>query len=72
MHKLLEGFMPPRGARKYSVAIAALVFGFVLALMGRLSGAEFVTNTGLIIGLFGGANAAVHIAGAKDGPDENP
>jgi hypothetical protein len=74
MFRVLEGFVPARGARKYTVAIAALIFGFVLALTGKMTGAEFVTNTGLVIGLFGGANAAVHIAKARNGdngPDED-
>ena len=68
LHRPMK-LIPPKGSRKWVTAFAALSMGFVLTLLGNMTGAEFVTNTGLVIGLFGGANAAVHIAGAKDGPD---
>ena len=55
------------GKRKFTIAVLALTMGFVLALVGRMTGAEFVTNSGLVCGLIGGANAAVHIAKARNG-----
>jgi len=61
-----------RGNRKFTVAMVALLLSAVGLFVGRLAGSEWVTVTGLVVGLFGGANAAVHIAGGKDGPDEAP
>jgi hypothetical protein len=58
-----------KGNRKFTVAMSALLLSAVALFVGRLAGSEWVTVTGLIVGLFGGANAAVHFAGGKDGPD---
>lgn len=54
-----------KGNRKFIVAMTALVMGCGLALLGSLSGSEFVTLAGLVVGLFGGANAVVHATGGE-------
>ena len=46
-----------RGKRKFTVAVMALCMGFVLTLLGRMVGAEFVTLAGLVMGLYGFAAA---------------
>jgi len=61
-----------RGNRKFTVAMSALLLSAVALFIGKLAGSEWVTVTGLIVGLFGGANAAVHIGGRDDGPDKSP
>jgi uncharacterized membrane protein YjjB (DUF3815 family) len=49
----------PHGWRKYTVAMAALVIGFVLALLGKLS-AEFATIAAVAVGAFAAGNAVEH------------
>ena len=63
--KLFNGGI--KGNRKFTVAMTALGMGFALALLGHLTGSEFVTLAGLVVGLFGGANAVVHATGGEGG-----
>lgn len=43
--------------RKFTIALVALVMSFVLALVGTVDGGNWVAVTGLIVGLYGGAEA---------------
>lgn len=51
--------------RKFVIAAGALVFTFILALVGVVSGANWVTATSTIVGLYGGAEAAEGFAHAR-------
>lgn len=46
-----------RGKRKFLIAATALVFTFVLALIGVVSGSNWVAAVTTIVGLYGGAEA---------------
>jgi len=67
--KLFNGNL--RGNRKFTIAVAALLISAVGLFVGRLTGAEWVTVSSLIVGLFSGANAAIHMAGGNDGPNQD-
>lgn len=56
-----------KGSRKFTVAMVALVMTFILALpvCGVVDGGQWVAASGLIVGLFGGANAAVHATASE-------
>lgn len=57
-----------KGNRKFVVAMSALLLSAIGLFIGKVTGAEWVTSSGLIVGLFGGANAVVHATGGeKDG-----
>jgi len=47
-----------RGQRKFVIALLALLCSFALALVGKMTGSEWVTAVGLVVGLYGAANAA--------------
>jgi hypothetical protein len=49
------------GWRKYSVAVLGLTMGFVLAMIGKLTG-EFSTIVTVVVGSYQAANAATHFA----------
>lgn len=53
------------GKRKFTVAAAGLVFTFVLALVGVVEGSQWVQAVGLIVGLYGGAEACEGFAHAR-------
>lgn len=59
--------MKLNGKRKFVVAMTALIMSFVLALKGgqTLSGGEWVACIGLIVGLYGAAEAAEGHAHAR-------
>lgn len=65
-----DTIMQLTGNRKFLVAIVPILLGFVLAMFGKMTGSEYVTLTGLSVGLFGGANAVVHAARARNGKTE--
>ena len=50
------------GKRKFVIAVMSLCMGFVLALLGKMSGSEFVTASGLVMGLYGGASVGNQMA----------
>ena len=60
-----------RGNRKFTVALLSLTMSFVLALLGKITGDNWVWVVGAILALFGAANAFVHYTGAQDGPDQD-
>lgn len=43
--------------RKFLIALLALVFTLGLAMAGKVDGGQWVTAVGLIVGLYGGAEA---------------
>lgn len=43
--------------RKFTISATALCMTFVLALTGTVNGANWVSAVGLIVGLYGGAEA---------------
>jgi hypothetical protein len=53
-----------KGNRKFYIAGGALVFGFVLSLIGKLTG-DFVAIASVAVGAFSAANAFEHFAGQK-------
>jgi hypothetical protein len=53
-----------RGNRKFLIAGGALLFAFVLALFGKLTG-DFVAVASVAVGAFSAANAFEHFAGQK-------
>jgi hypothetical protein len=53
-----------RGWRKWSVAVVALLFSFILALRGQLT-PDFVNIVMTVVGAFHTANAAVSVIQAK-------
>lgn len=55
--------------RKFAIAGAALVMSFILALVGVVEGPQWVQVTGLIVGLYGGAEAAEGFAHARGNSD---
>lgn len=65
--KLFNGGI--RGNRKFVVAMSALLLSAVGLFVGKVTGSEWVTACGLIVGLFGGANAIVHATGGEGGQD---
>lgn len=44
-----------KGKRKFIVAMTTLMMSFIAVLVGEITGAEFVTLDGLIVGLYSGA-----------------
>lgn len=48
-----------KGWRKWSVCVLALVLGFVLALLGKLTG-EYATISAVAVGAFAAANTFEH------------
>lgn len=55
--------------RKFVIAFTALAMTFVLGLTGVVDGSNWVASVGLIVGLYGMANAMVHRA--KNGGKEH-
>lgn len=51
-----------KGNRKFSIALLSVVLTFILGLVGVVDGGNWVAAVGLIVGLFGGANAMEHMA----------
>jgi len=49
------------GRRKFTIALLALIMTFVLAFCGIVSGGNWVTAVGLIVGLYGGAEMGEEI-----------
>ena len=49
------------GYRKFIVAFAFWASATALCIFGKLSGAEFVTVTGLVTGLYGAANVTARV-----------
>jgi hypothetical protein len=47
------------GWRKWSIAAAALSMGFILALLGKLTG-DFATIASITVGAFAAGNAMEH------------
>lgn len=45
-----------KGMRKYSLALIASIFGFILCLKHCMSGGDFVACQSLILGLYKAAN----------------
>ncbi len=61
------------GWRKYSIALVCVLLGFLLeAFKADGVSAEFVTLCAWVIGLYGGANAAVHVAKNIGAKNETP
>lgn len=56
-----------KGWRKYSIAAAALLFATLLCAIGKVSGGEYVTAVGLVLGLFGAGNVGERITERKNG-----
>jgi uncharacterized membrane protein YjjB (DUF3815 family) len=57
-----------KGWRKWSIAMASLCMGFVLGLLGKLTG-DFATIASITVGAFAAGNAVEHYAAG--GKDEN-
>ena len=51
--------MRTQGWRKWSIAAAALTMGFILALLGKLTG-DFATIASITVGAFAAGNAVEH------------
>lgn len=60
-----------RGKRKFLIAATALTFTFILALIGTVSGSNWVTAITTIVGLYGGAEAAEGWAHSRSMRQEN-
>lgn len=59
------------GGRKFVIAGAALVFGFVLALLGKLT-AEFTGVLIAVTGFFQAANTVTTTSALKHGAEPKP
>ena len=57
--RLIDGLL--YGRRKFTIALLALTMTFVLAVCGIVSGGNWVTGVGLIVGLYGGAEMGEEI-----------
>lgn len=55
---------------KFWISLLALGMAFTALLIGRLDGAEFVTITGLVAGIYGAANVGATVAHLSAGRDE--
>lgn len=56
-----------KGYRKFAVALLFWLSSTVLCLLGLISGGDFVTIAGLVVGLYGAANAASKYVGGSNG-----
>jgi hypothetical protein len=55
------------GYRKFIVALLFWLSSTALCLLGLIDGGDFVAVTGLVVGLYGAANAASNYAGGPSG-----
>ena len=55
------------GSRKFTLAAAFWFSGSIGLMVGRLDGAGFVALAAVVLAAFGAANAAEHIAQARNG-----
>lgn len=58
-----------RGKRKFTIAAMALLMSFVLAFVDVVDGGNWVAVVGLVVGLYGGAEAAEGMAHARSGEE---